>query len=135
MNRLCLIGLVACLLVLAAGAPGRAEELRGGEWQQRYDEGVDGKIKDTVREPTWRVTVQKNKISGTLASTSPDGEHRFEGTVTNGRIPIVRLRHTIVGNTEWERFYVGQFKDGRIVGTWYQNDGPSGDFEFIVGKK
>lgn len=106
-------------------------------WVMRYDAKLDGEVTgkpgDAVR---WQFTVRNDRVAGNLADHKPGdpADHRITGEVAPGRPPIVMLRQD--GPKGLVCYYTGKrVEDGRVVGTWFDNRGKSGDFEMVVDKK
>jgi hypothetical protein len=105
-------------------------------WVMRYDDKLDGEVKATpgggVR---WKLSARNDRLSGSLAGRrdADPTDHRLSGEVVAGQPPIVALRQD--GPLGLVAYYTGKrVAVDRIVGTWYDNRGGSGDFEFTVEK-
>jgi hypothetical protein len=108
-------------------------------WELRYDFKVDGELKDeNETKPRWRIAVVNNHITGVQAETK-EGDtniHRLTGEVVDGETPAVFLRQDGQQPKGYVSFHTGlRVDEGRIVGTWYDTRGKSGDFELTVVKK
>ena len=103
----------------------------------RYDDKVDGELHAKPgSEVRWKLSVRNDRISGSLADKkeSDPTNHRLAGEIVAGNPPIVSLRQD--GPKGLVCYYTGKrIAAERIVGTWYDNRGSSGDFEFIIEKK
>jgi hypothetical protein len=106
-------------------------------WVMHYDDEVDGEVKPKPgAEVKWKLTVRNDRIAGSLAGLkeSDPTDHRIAGEVVAGSPPIVSLRQD--GPKGLVCYYTGKrVAAERIVGTWYDNRGSAGDFEFVVEKK
>ena len=107
------------------------------EWVMRYDDKLDGEVKDkSGTEVRWKLAVRNDRVSGRLAELkeSDPADHRIGGEVTAGTPPVVALRQD--GPKGLVCYYAGKRVAGdRIVGTWYDNRGAAGDFELTIEKK
>jgi hypothetical protein len=106
-------------------------------WVMRYDDKVDGELHAKPgSEVRWKLSVRNDRISGSLADkkeTDPTNHH-LAGEIVPGNPPILTLRQD--GPKGLVCYYTGKrIAPERIVGTWYDNRGASGDFEFLVEKK
>jgi len=106
-------------------------------WVMRYDDKVDGEVKDKPgAEVRWKLSVRNDRVSGRLAELkeSDPADHRIGGEIAAGKPPVVALRQD--GPKGLVCYYAGKrVADDRIVGTWYDNRGAAGDFELTVEKK
>jgi hypothetical protein len=102
-----------------------------------YDDKLDGEVKPKPGgEVKWRLSVRNDRITGSLDGRKEGDptDHKLAGEVVTGNPPIVSLRQD--GPKGLVCYYTGKRIDAeRIVGTWYDNRGASGDFEFVVEKK
>lgn len=108
-----------------------------GVWVMQYDDKIDGEVHakpgDEVR---WKLSVRNDRIAGSLAGKKDDdpANHRVSGEIVAGSPPIVSLRQD--GPRGLVCYYTGKrVAADRIAGTWYDNRGGSGDFEFTLEKK
>ncbi len=106
-------------------------------WVMRYDSELDGKVTgkpaDAVR---WAFAVRNDRVSGGLAGSKEGdpADHRISGEVAAGKPPIVSLRQDGPGGLVC--YYTGRrVEAARVVGTWFDNRGKSGDFEMVVEAK
>lgn len=106
-------------------------------WAMRYDAKLDGEVTgkpgDAVR---WQFTVRNDRVAGNLADHKPGdpADHRIAGEVVPGSPPIIMLRQD--GPKGLVCYYTGKrVEEGRVVGTWFDNRGKSGDFEMVIEKK
>jgi hypothetical protein len=106
-------------------------------WVMHYDDKLDGEVKPKPGgEVKWKLSVRNDRISGSLdgRKDADPTDHRLTGEVVTGNPPIVSIRQD--GPKGLVCYYTGKRVDAeRIVGTWYDNRGASGDFEFVVEKK
>jgi hypothetical protein len=106
-------------------------------WVMQYDDKVDGEVKAKPgSEVKWKLSVRNDRISGSLAGMkeSDPNDHRVSGEIAPGMPPIASLRQD--GPKGLVCYYTGKrVAADRIVGTWYDNRGSAGDFEFTVEKK
>jgi len=131
-----LVALVVIVPALADDAP-KAPLPAEAVWVMRYDAKLDGEVTgkpaDAVR---WRFAVRNDRVAGNLADHKPGdpADHRIAGEVALGSPPIVMLRQD--GPRGLVCYYTGKRVDeGRVVGTWFDNRGKSGDFELVIEKK
>ena len=135
--------LAIALLSVFCVALGRAEEpakpalVSEGVWVMRYDDKLDGEVRAKPGgEVRWRLAVRNDRVAGSLAGLK-DGDptdHRLAGDVVAGRPPLVSARQDGPGGLTC--YYTGRLVGAdRIVGTWYDNRGGSGDFEMTPEKK
>jgi hypothetical protein len=106
-------------------------------WVMHYDDKLDGEVHAKAgSEVRWKLSVRNDRISGSLADkkeTDPTN-HRISGEIVAGNPPILNLRQD--GPKGLVCYYTGKrVAADRIVGTWYDNRGAAGDFEFTVDKK
>jgi hypothetical protein len=138
MNRPNLNAIGVILLVLPSAA--RTENPKPilpteAVWSMRYDDKLDGEVTgkpaDAVR---WSFTVRNDRIAGSLAGLKPGdpSDHRIAGEVVAGKPPIVMLRQD--GPRGLVCYYTGKLVEGKVVGTWFDNRGKSGDFEMVIVK-
>jgi hypothetical protein len=139
MNRLHAIATSVLLFVLPGAA--RTEDPKPllpaeAVWSMRYDDKLDGEVTgkpaDAVR---WMFTVRNDRIAGSLAGlkAGDPSDHRIAGEVVAGKPAIVMLRQD--GPRGLVCYYTGKRVDeGKIVGTWFDNRGKSGDFEMVIEK-
>lgn len=103
-----------------------------GVWVMRYDDKLDGEVKAKAGdEVKWALSVRNDRISGGLAGkkAADPTDHRLSGEVVAGAPPLVRVRQD--GPRGLVCYYVGRrVAADRIVGTWYDNRGGAGDFEW-----
>jgi len=108
-------------------------------WNYKCDRTVDGKLGDDATGGPYHVTVINNHI--TMRPTDPDWENKvvLTGEIVpgiEGKPPAFFLRqdnHDIKG---YVSFHNGQLVErGRIVGTWFNNRGESGDYELVFDKE
>ena len=84
----------------------------------------------------WKFSVRNDRITGSLADKkdADPTNHHLAGEIVAGKPPIITLRQD--GPKGLVCYYTGKRAAAdRIVGTWYDNRGAAGDFEFIVEKK
>jgi hypothetical protein len=145
--RLLVCLLAACALSGAAFRQPPAQEKADDKsllpadavWELRYDFKVDGELKDVNEtKPRWRIVVVNNRITGVLADAK-EGDtnmHRLTGEVVGGETPVVFLRQDGQKPRGYVGFHTGlRVEEGRVVGTWYDTRGTSGDFELAIVKK
>jgi len=132
---------VVCIGVLAVGkafvpardGPAEKRLLPDGIWRIRYDRKLDGKLSDD--EPIagrWQFTVINNQITGISAKPEERKLNRSSGEIVPGKPPIVFWRMDSLGVKGYVWFSCGRLvEEGKIVGTWYDTNGASGDFEFV----
>jgi hypothetical protein len=106
-------------------------------WVMNYDDKLDGELKPKPgSEVRWRIAVRNERIFANLADkkqNDPD-DHRISGEVVTGKPHIVSLRQDGPGGLV--AFYTGRLvANNKMIGTWYDNRGGSGDFEMTVEKK
>lgn len=105
-------------------------------WVMRYDDKVDGEVHAKPGgEVRWQISVRNDRVSGSLAGKkeADAANHHLCGEIAAGSPPIVSLRQD--GPKGLVCYYVGKRTAAdRIVGTWYDNRGGSGDFEFAIEK-
>jgi hypothetical protein len=137
-------GLVALLFfglmtVVSAQEKSDAKSFLGadGEWKERYDVVLDGEVKGETKEFRWKLSVRNLRITGIPAEFKEGDagtDHRLSGEVVDGEVAVVSLRQD--GPKGYVRFLNGKCSEkGRIVGTWYDTSGRSGDFEFVAQGK
>jgi hypothetical protein len=106
-------------------------------WVMRYDDKVDGEVHSkSGGEVRWKLSVRNDRISGSLVGKkeADPSDHHISGEIVAGNPPIVSLRQD--GPKGLVCFYIGKRTAAdRIVGTWYDNRGAAGDFEFTIEKK
>ena len=106
-------------------------------WVMRYDDKLDGELHAKPGgEVRWKVSVRNDRVAGSLAGLKEGDptDHRLAGEVAAGKPPLVCLRQD--GPKGLLCYYTGKrVAADRVVGTWYDNRGSSGDFEFAVEKK
>jgi hypothetical protein len=106
-------------------------------WVMRYDDKIDGEVHAKPGgEVRWKLSVRNDRISGCLADKKENDptNHRVAGEIAAGNPPIITLRQD--GPKGLVCYYTGKrTAANQIVGTWYDNRGGSGDFEFTVEKK
>jgi hypothetical protein len=106
-------------------------------WVMHYDDKLDGEVKAKPgSEVRWKLSARNDRVSGSLAGLkeSDPTDHRLAGEVVAGKPPVVALRQD--GPKGLVCYYTGKrVAPDRIVGTWYDNRGASGDFEFTLEKK
>jgi hypothetical protein len=102
----------------------------------RYDDKLDGEVTgksaDAVR---WALTVRNDRISGSLAGlkAGDPSDHRIAGEIVAGKPAIIMLRQD--GPRGLVCYYTGKrVEEGKVVGTWFDNRGKSGDFEMGIEK-
>ena len=105
-------------------------------WVMKYDTKLDGTVQTKPgSEVRWELTVRNDRISGRLAGLKK-GEvsgHQLSGEIAAGKPSIITLRQD--GPRGLVCYYTGQrLANDRIIGTWYDNRGSSGDFEWLVEK-
>jgi hypothetical protein len=122
--------------LLAADAPTAPLLPAEGVWVLRYDDKVDGELKaKPSSEVRWRLSVRNDRVAGSLDGIKPGdpSDHRMSGEVAAGKPPVVSLRQD--GPKGLVCFYAGKLvAPDRVVGTWYDNRGGSGDFEMTDAK-
>jgi hypothetical protein len=104
-------------------------------WVLRYDGKVDGELKPKPgSEVRWRVSSRNGRVSGSLAGKKEGdpSDHKLSGEVAEGKPPVVSLRQD--GPKGLVCYYAGTLSAGKVVGTWYDNRGGSGDFEMAAEK-
>jgi hypothetical protein len=106
-------------------------------WVMRYDDKLDGELHAKPGgEVRWKLSVRNDRIAGSLAGMkeADPTDHHLAGEIVPGNPPIVSLRQD--GPKGLVCYYTGKrIAADRIVGTWYDNRGAAGDFEFIIDKK
>ena len=106
-------------------------------WVMKYDDKLDGEVNAKPGgEVRWKLSVRNDRITGSLAGRkdADPNDHRIAGEIAAGNPPIVLLRQD--GPRGLVCYYVGKrVAAERIVGTWYDNRGSAGDFEFTIEKK
>lgn len=106
-------------------------------WVMQYDDKLDGEVHPKPGgEVRWKLSVRNDRIAGSLAGTkdADPANHHLAGEIATGSPPIVSLRQD--GPRGLVCYYTGKrVAADRIVGTWYDNRGGSGDFEFNIEKK
>ncbi len=131
--------IAACGAPRPAGADDPPAALLPAEavWVMRYDDKLDGEVRAKPGgEVRWKFSVRNDRVSGSLAGMkeSDPADHRLSGEVVAGKPPIVSLRQD--GPKGLVCYYTGKrVAADRIVGTWYDNRGSSGDFELTPEKK
>ncbi len=108
-----------------------------GIWVMHYDAKLDGEVTgkpaDAVR---WAFIVRNERISGSLAGlkAGDPSDHRIAGEIATGKPPIIMLRQDGPGGLVC--YYTGKhIEEGKIIGTWFDNRGKSGDFEMTIEAK
>ncbi len=108
-------------------------------WVFRHDTELSGGL-GAHGQAFWRLAVRSNRILG-----GPDApretayeNHHISGEISGGGAagdtPVVSLRQE--GPNGYVSLHVGRANDdGRIVGTWFDNRGMSGDFELVPEHK
>lgn len=108
-----------------------------GVWVMHYDDKLDGELHAKPGgEVRWKLSVRNDRISGSLAGMkeSDPTDHHLAGEIVQGNPPIISLRQD--GPKGLVCYYTGKrVTADRIVGTWYDNRGSAGDFEFTPEKK
>jgi len=132
-----LLSLCAFRLLPAYVEDGAQQLAQSGVWKMRYDSKLDGQVADKdAGEVRWQINVRNNRISGYMADLK-DGEasaHGLAGEIVDGKPPIIFLRQD--GPNGLVCFYSGKRAEtARIVGTWFDNRGKSGDFDMTIEKK
>jgi hypothetical protein len=106
-------------------------------WIMRYDDKLDGELHAKPGgEVMWKLSVRNNRIGGSLAGKkeADPTDHHLTGEIVQGTPAIVSLRQD--GPKGLVCYYAGKrVSADRVVGTWYDNRGGAGDFEFILEKK
>ena len=106
-------------------------------WVMRYDAELDGKVTGKVEDAVrWAFAVRNDRVSGSLAGlrAGDPTDHRLAGEIAPGSPPITTLRQDGPGSLVC--YYTGKrIEPDRIVGTWFDNRGKSGDFEMVIEKK
>jgi hypothetical protein len=106
-------------------------------WVMNYDDKIDGELHAKAgNEVRWKLSVRNDRITGNLADKKDNDptNHRLAGEIAAGKPPILTLRQD--GPKGLVCYYTGKrVAADRIVGTWYDNRGGSGDFEFTVENK
>ncbi len=106
-------------------------------WVMRYDDKLDGELHAKPGgEVRWKLSVRNDRIAGSLAGMkeADPSDHHLAGEIVPGNPPIVSLRQD--GPKGLVCYYTGKrVAADRIVGTWYDNRGAAGDFEFTPEKK
>jgi hypothetical protein len=130
--------LVLALLASVSAAETPMPSLPGDAvWVMQYDDKLDGKTEGKPgSEVRWRLSVRNDRIGGSLADLKVGDakDHRLAGEIANGKPPIVVLRQD--GPNGLVCYYSGKrIEERRIVGTWFDNRGGSGDFDFRVEVK
>ncbi len=107
-------------------------------WVRRLDTKLDGKLQGEIAAEEWRVIVKNDKLSGhPLEGKKSRAE--LSGEVVDGQgdsPPVVHWRQDNSNIKGYTQVFSGhRVEVGRIVGTWYDTDGRSGDFELVLQKK
>ena len=101
-------------------------------WVMRYDDQPDGDVKAKAGGGVrWALSVRNDRITGRLAGAkaADPANHQLAGEVVAGTPPLVSVRQD--GPRGLVCYYVGRrVAADRIVGTWYDNRGGAGDFEW-----
>ena len=143
MKRICdlifapsLITILACTTT-QADEPIRPALSPDAVWVMKYDDKLDGEVKAKPGgEVRWRVAVRNGKVAGSLADAKANDpkDHRLAGEVSPGKPSIVSFRQDGPGGLVC--VYAGRVVAAdRIVGTWFDNRGGSGDFEVEAEKR
>jgi hypothetical protein len=106
-------------------------------WVMKYDDKLDGEVNAKLgRDIRWRIAMRNDRVAGCLADLKEGDpqDHKLAGEVATGKSPIVHIRQDGPGGLTC--YYTGKFVGAdRVVGTWFDNRGGSGDFEMSVEKK
>jgi hypothetical protein len=125
------------LALVAADEPVVPQLPAEAVWVMRYDDKLDGEVHAKPGgEVRWQVSVRNDRVAGRLAGKkeADPTDHRMAGEVVAGKPGIVSLRQD--GPNGLVCYYVGRrTAAGRIAGTWYDNRGGAGDFEFALEPK
>lgn len=144
---LLLSGIGGCALVVlalfrlpaSAQQPGETLLPKHAVWNYKSDRMLDGKLGADAAGGPYQITVVNNRI--TMRPTDPDWVNQvlFTGEIVpgiEGKAPAVFLRQDNQDIKGYVSFHSGQLVEkGRIVGTWFNNRGESGDFELVFEKE
>jgi hypothetical protein len=123
-----LIPAAALLLPVRAQDPSKQVLPADATWKHRWDYRLDGELKEP-HQTTLELSVRNNHITG-----RHDARGRWAGEIVPGKVPVVMLRQD--SDPGFVVFYCGKLVEkGRIVGTFYNTAGESGDFEIVLERE
>lgn len=111
------------------------EPVPSGVWTLEVRDRVDGELQGEARSLPLRLQVIRNRVSGHPADDEPD-RARLAGEVVVGRATVVTWRQDNSNIEGYSSFCTGRVVGkGKIVGTWHDTEGQSGDFVLSFEKK
>jgi hypothetical protein len=133
------------LVLVAAAGNGRVasardeapveEQVPSGVWKLEVRDRVDGELQGEARSVPLRFRVIRNRVSGHPADDEPD-RARLTGEVVVGKATVVTWRQDNSNIEGYSSFCTGRVvENGKIVGTWHDTEGQSGDFVLSFQKK
>ena len=135
---------VACVLVAGAyvGSPVTAQDktpveelLPSGVWKLEVTDRVDGERQGDPRSQLLQLRVIRNRVTGHPADDEPD-RARLAGEVVVGKATVLTWRQDNSNIEGYSQFCTGKVVEkGKVVGTWHDTEGQSGDFVLTFEKK
>ena len=103
-------------------------------WKLTHDLKLDGALADAMPAQYWKVTAEKKRLTATaLLPHEHLADHAMSGEWIDGKTFIVNLRQD--SRKGYSSLMIGkQVEEGHVVGTWFDNQGRSGDFTFSIIK-
>lgn len=111
------------------------QQVPSGVWKLEVRDRVDGELRGEARSVPLRLRVIRNRVSGHPADDEPD-RARLAGEVVVGKATVVTWRQDNSNIEGYSSFCTGRvIEKGKIVGTWHDTEGQSGDFVLSFEKK
>ena len=106
-----------------------------GVWKLEVTDRVDGEPKGEARTQSLRLRVIRSRVSGQPADDDAD-RARLAGEVVVGKATVVTWRQDNSNIEGYTQFCTGRVVEkGKVVGTWHDTEGQSGDFVLTFEKK
>ncbi len=131
--------ILSCALAIAVSSPlsaqGPAAQLQDSShaWVFRFDDKINGQLKENVKKGVLNLTVKNRQITGIPAGGDNFQNATWSGQVFPGKSMVVQLREN--GPDSYVAVYSGMLVNpGHIVGTYADTRGVSGDFSLTLKK-
>jgi hypothetical protein len=130
-----IVGVAVPLLTVSGQPAGESLLPKHSIWKLRYDNTLDGKL-ENPSETQVRFSVINNRVIGKSLDQTWQAKTQYSGEIAFGKHALVVLRQDNDENN-YTCIWSGRFHDKgrRIVGTFHDNHGTSGDFEMIFERE